>query len=550
MGQSRTIHIVSTEHPDFPQQPNLLAMWERRTIASRGTLSIRDQTEMYLPESHATIAAEPLEHGDGRLSIGYLSRDQAVVSTDYSHTAGRVLALKMLRNVNFFTRERGAAFPMKPPALQVLLKLTVSTGLYDAPVQILQENQADAFSGVARRAIVTVLDPASLLDDSGHLRPVTSPPFEGRADKDSLRLAERDATVRQSSAVHSDDTLGQSSVRLSVPQSVHRWVASTHRPRRFVMPAFTSRQYRDSSDLNLLIEFSAKTAGARLPNATYLKPGDVVWGSYDPGHDLRADIRLWFRGSDLVAYAWFGSPEVSFDIAAGLPHYDAIGAEILEWGEERRRSVLKPGGDTLPIALAMLGGDTLSAIALSGDSERIALLERYGYQLTDRYSVYHSRSLTDAPIEIPKLDAGLRLRHATEADVDERAEAHRDAFSVWGPSRFTSANNRILRAAPLYDETLDIVLENADGKILSYCIGWFDAVNRVGHFEPVGTRPVFAGRGYARAAIFEALRRMQSRGAHTALVNTESVNPRARRTYLSCGFDEIDRAHAYTRKLG
>ena len=315
------------------------------------------------------------------------------------------------------------------------------------------------------------------------------------------------------------------------------------------MRAITSRQYRDSSDLNLLLEFSAHTTGARLPDATYLKPGDVIWGSYDPGHDLRTDIRLWFSGSDLVAYGWFGSPELSFDIAEGWPRYAAIGAEILAWGEERRRSVLKPGGDSLPIALAMLGGDTLAAIALTGDPQRIALLESHGYRRIDRYSVYHSRSLKHAPIEIPKLDAGLRLRHATEADVDERAGAHRDAFSVWGPSRFTSANNRLLRAAPLYDETLDIVLENPDRKILSYCIGWFDAFNLVGHFEPVGTRPGFTGRGYARAVISEALRRMQSRGAHTALVNTESVNPRARRTYLSCGFVEIDRAHAYVKKV-
>jgi ribosomal protein S18 acetylase RimI-like enzyme len=64
------------------------------------------------------------------------------------------------------------------------------------------------------------------------------------------------------------------------------------------------------------------------------------------------------------------------------------------------------------------------------------------------------------------------------------------------------------------------VLEDASGRFLSYCIGWLDRANGFGHFEPVGCRPNFTGRGYARAVTIEGMRRMQARGMHTALVAT------------------------------
>ena len=198
----------------------------------------------------------------------------------------------------------------------------------------------------------------------------------------------------------------------------------------------------------------------------------------------------------------------------------------------------------------MLGENTLSTKALDSDPGRVSLLNRNGYSRTDRFHVLYSRSLVEAPIAQPDLDAGLRLRHATDADLDARVDVHRDAWSVWGKSKVTVETYRRLRSAPIYDPELDVVLENAAGKFLSYCIGWRDAANGIGHFEPVGCRPDFAGRGYARAVTIEGLRRMQARGLHTALVGTESINQRARVLYPSCGFVEVDRAHYYVKEPG
>ncbi len=268
------------------------------------------------------------------------------------------------------------------------------------------------------------------------------------------------------------------------------------------------------------------------------KPGDT-------------NIRLWFDGSRLSAYALFEPPlTVDFDIRPGASPDDSLADEILRWAEERRRNLGRLGTETIPKAYAMLGENTLSTKALDSDPGRVSLLNRNGYSRTDRFHVLYSRSLVEAPIAQPDLDAGLRLRHATDADLDARVDVHRDAWSVWGKSKVTVETYRRLRSAPIYDPELDVVLENAAGKFLSYCIGWRDAANGIGHFEPVGCRPDFAGRGYARAVTIEGLRRMQARGLHTALVGTESINQRARVLYPSCGFVEVDRAHYYVKELG
>ena len=315
------------------------------------------------------------------------------------------------------------------------------------------------------------------------------------------------------------------------------------------MNQFTSRVYAGASDLKLLIEFAERAAKARWPRSTYKKVGDVVWMM--PGVDLNPNIQLWFDGIDLVAYAVFEPPlTVEFDIFPGLELFDSVGDEILNWAESRRHNPTQTGRQTIPKALAMLGYDTVVCLtmALDSDAARISLLGRHGFKRTDGFDVLYSRSLKD-PVSGPKLDSSMRLRNATDADLEARVEVHRDAWSVWGPSRASVETYRRLRNSPVYDPELDVVLEDASGRFLSYCIGWLDIANRFGHFEPVGCRPDFIGRGYARAVTIEGMRRMQARGTHTALVSTASVNERARVLYPSCGFVEVDRAYHYTKNV-
>ena len=309
-----------------------------------------------------------------------------------------------------------------------------------------------------------------------------------------------------------------------------------------------SRTYDGASDLDRLIDFATNVAKARWPRQSYKKVGDIVWGA--PGTALNSNIRLWFDGSALVAYGWFDPPiTLEFDIYPGIGAYELVGDAVLEWGEDRRRVLAPTRDEKLPKAYAMLGyrSECLTPV-LESDEERIALVERHGFAGSDGFEVLYSRSLRD-PIPAPSLAPPLILRHATEADLEARVDLHRDAWSVWGPSGITVENYRRLRSGPVYDPELDVVLDDGNGRLLAYCIGWLDRTNGFGQFEPVGCRPACTGRGYARAVTIEAMRRMRARGMHTALVSTASVNARARILYPSCGFSEVDRCHHYVRSV-
>lgn len=316
------------------------------------------------------------------------------------------------------------------------------------------------------------------------------------------------------------------------------------------MDHYLSRQY-ENRDMATLLRFASEATAVRLPGLTYWNPGDVAWqlGMFPPGADLSGHVRMWEGASGVVALAIFEPPlHFAFDLHPRLGLDTSLADDVLSWVEQRRRGIVV-GGGAVPVAYQMLGESTLSTEVLESDAARISFLEIRGYVRVERHSVRYSRDL-DEPVGLAALPKGMRFRHVTDDDIEARAELHRDAWSVWGASSFSESRYRRLRANPVYDQTLDIVLESADGNLLSYCICWFDRENGIGHFEPVGTRPAFAGQGLGRALVMEGLRRLKERGAHTALIGTASVNEPALRTYAACGFKLVERQYYYSRLIG
>jgi ribosomal protein S18 acetylase RimI-like enzyme len=317
------------------------------------------------------------------------------------------------------------------------------------------------------------------------------------------------------------------------------------------VPDYVPRPCGGAADLALIFDFTRQNIAARLPGRSPWHPGDIAWQltAIEP-RALAANVRLWHDANGLAGVAIYEPPlNVTLDTRADIADVDALIATILEWAEARRRKLLERAREDVPIAYSMLGEHTLATQAADGDSARIAALARLGYMRADRGNVRYRRDLS-LPIPDAAIPAGMRLRHVTDADLDERIDLHRDAWSVWGASSANVPAYRLLRASPVYDETLDIVLEDADGRLVSYCICWADAATGVATFEPVGVRPAFAGRGFGRAVIHEGWRRLKAQGMRTALVGTASVNERALRLYPSCGFELVDEEHYYVKELG
>ncbi|MEP6870807.1 MAG: GNAT family N-acetyltransferase [Anaerolineaceae bacterium] len=317
------------------------------------------------------------------------------------------------------------------------------------------------------------------------------------------------------------------------------------------MTDYSSAPLEGRADLQLVVEFARSNLASRLPGLTYWHPGDVVWrlATVEP-MTLAANVRLWTDTDGIAGVAMFEPPlNVEFDLRADIPMDGSLLGEMLAWAEHRRLRLLHRAAADVPIAYSMLGNDTLATTALDSDGTRIAALAARAYSRVERHSMRYRRSL-DTPIPERDLPAGARLRHVTAADVDERIDLHRDAWSVWGPSSATVEAYRKLRKSPVYCQELDVILEDSDGRFLSYCICWADEETGVGVFEPVGTRPSAAGQGYGRTVLFEGMRRLKAMGMHTALIGTASVNARALRLYPYCGFQEVDREHYYVKQLG
>ncbi len=315
------------------------------------------------------------------------------------------------------------------------------------------------------------------------------------------------------------------------------------------MTSFVSRAFV-FSDFPALYRFAAECVALRGPGRSTWNPGDIAWqlGMFPETFDLAGEVRVWEDGAGPAALAIFEPPlNVAFDMHPRLGFESELAAQILRWAEDQRAKLLGTEGE-VPIAYQMLGETTLSTEVRDSDTARIAFLELRGYERVERHSVHLVRRI-ESPVEQPRLPSGYRFRHATESDIEARAELHRDAWSVWGASKFSVSRYRRLRSQPVYDETLDIIIEDANERMQSYCIAWYDAANRVGDFEPVGTRPATTGLGLGRAVVTEGLRRLQERGATTALIGTASVNEPATRCYAACGFELLERSYMYSKRM-
>jgi ribosomal protein S18 acetylase RimI-like enzyme len=73
-------------------------------------------------------------------------------------------------------------------------------------------------------------------------------------------------------------------------------------------------------------------------------------------------------------------------------------------------------------------------------------------------------------------------------------------------------------------------------------------MNKLGHFEPVGTHPDYQRKGLGKVLLLESLRRLKAEGMTAADVCTYYDNDAAIRLYESVGFRIVKKLMTYTRK--
>ncbi|GIF51853.1 acetyltransferase (GNAT) family protein [Asanoa ferruginea] len=262
-----------------------------------------------------------------------------------------------------------------------------------------------------------------------------------------------------------------------------------------------------------------------------------VWGQGCTLHRATWPRRLWFAGTELVAWAWVFIPRqvrrndgsvktvtgASLSYQVHPDHLELID-ELIEWYDGV--------------------AEGLERTALPTDAEEHALKRwaAHGYAADtaalDDWTQLNQRDLTE--LEQPLLPVGFRFRTADEAAPEAAVQAHVDA---WAPSAYTVQSYAAVRQTAAYRGDLHVLVEAPDGTMAASTIMWLDEANKTVEFEPVGTHPGYRRLGLAKAMMLHGMQLARAAGAiHATVVCLGApVHPMPRAFYLGLGFRELSR---------
>lgn len=295
------------------------------------------------------------------------------------------------------------------------------------------------------------------------------------------------------------------------------------------------RSYEGMNDLSAMLDLLS--AGRKANNgAHYIHRGDLQWWLFYtdvPEHIWQSKIHLWMDGNRLMSWALLALEDAAFDVFTHPSlRGDACEGEVLNWALEQMTSF-----------------DEVEMLWVAeNDPIRIRWPERNGFAPEQSHTIRFTRSLS-GPLDIPGLPEGFSIRTSRgEEDARLRSVASHAAFGSSKP--FEEYWPRTLRfmQSPVYVPEHEIFVTSPQGEVASYCIISTDEMNKLGHFEPVGTHPHFQRKGLGKILLLDALRRLKSEGMQEADVFTNHDNVAAIRLYESVGFQFDKRLLTYKKR--
>ncbi len=294
-----------------------------------------------------------------------------------------------------------------------------------------------------------------------------------------------------------------------------------------------ARPYRDSTDFARMRQLVMEGRQSNI-FASYLHPGCLDWDTHYPPDEQenRRNLRLWERMDEgqpvREAWAIFSRHEGTFDLFVspalyGTPMHETVMDEYVVWAEARARA---SGVKQISPFWAMEYDTVL---------ERLVKARGFVEIPFDPAPPLFERSLDDVPT-IP-LPEGFTVQGVSNLDDGWlRAQVTYGAFRSNDDWEGYWARYVQFIGSAVYDGARDLFVRSPDGRGASACTIWFDEVNAVGLFEPVGTQPHFQGQGLGKAVMAEGLRRMKAAGMDRAIVGFDPTNAAALALYTSMEF--------------
>ncbi|MDQ2713301.1 MAG: GNAT family N-acetyltransferase [Chloroflexota bacterium] len=282
------------------------------------------------------------------------------------------------------------------------------------------------------------------------------------------------------------------------------------------------------------------------PLGDYLHVGDLQWWCRDGSLDDQQNWRFWYQeNGEALALGIIAGNEIVCRLHPNFRTHERY-LMVRQWGLQHLKERAQQQGENQYEVWEEASDD---------DLETVSFLEREGYERREMYFHLYHRPLIE-PVPAPVLPTGFVIRPIVgEAEAEMRAALQRDAFLPKGSKTYEEGTLRQLAVMkmPQYNPQLDLMVMAPDGTPAAGCICWVDPVNRVGLFEPVGTRPQFRRQGLATALMLGGLQRLRERVMQAALVigthpgkeekSTEFTSSRF--VYEAVGFQLLRRTYTY-----
>lgn len=180
-----------------------------------------------------------------------------------------------------------------------------------------------------------------------------------------------------------------------------------------------------------------------------------------------------------------------------------------------------------------------------GDDDLNAVLKARGYVRKEE-AVSGFLEYRFGKVQELRLPQGYRLRTMEEEiDIEKRREISGRGFNHEDPKDWPSAfSYQELMRAPDYRKGHDLFVVAPDGSYAACAIVWYDAVNKIGHLEPLATHPDHRRKGLAEQVLWEGVRRLKAEGA-TWMPLGGAFEP----FYRAIGFQEVATQHGWIREF-
>jgi GNAT superfamily N-acetyltransferase len=246
-----------------------------------------------------------------------------------------------------------------------------------------------------------------------------------------------------------------------------------------------------------------------------------------------ADVQWWWRRpratDELALPVWFD--EVGPVAAAGLTSWeDTWQADVFAVP-----SIVKEEDVWAATLEATAGhrGEALEVLVHEDNAPLVDLALQSGFAMTEELS---GTAWMDADHRPP-------VAHVNGFEIVDRvACAHRPHPMIVRSGELVEQR---LQQGSLYDPTLDLAVEDADGSVAGYALFWFDHATLVGLLEPMRVEDDYQRRGLARMLLTNGLDRLARKGARRLKVGFET--DAARNLYLGAGFVQTSVDRQLTR---